>query len=174
VAGCSPTYPRLDALRALPEATLAYPGSEEVAAGGSDGGMTIDGPQGAFSWRWLGADASDEEIERFYAEELGARGWTEGGPGSGIRSTGELRARAWRKGDVVFRLAFPDPEQRADPEPFSRYQTIYDARLQESDRPRSSPSSSQSRASERRLVEMGESRTPRPEPFAGDHYERVR
>jgi hypothetical protein len=24
------------------------------------------------------------------------------------------------------------------------------------------------------LVEMGESRTPRPEPFAGDHYERVR
>ena len=26
----------------------------------------------------------------------------------------------------------------------------------------------------RRLVEMGESRTPRPEPFSGDHYERVR
>ena len=26
----------------------------------------------------------------------------------------------------------------------------------------------------RRLVEMGESRTPRPGPFAGDHYERVR
>ena len=25
-----------------------------------------------------------------------------------------------------------------------------------------------------KLVEMGESRTPRPEPFAGDHYERVR
>ena len=25
-----------------------------------------------------------------------------------------------------------------------------------------------------RLVEMGESRTPRPEPFLGDHYERVR
>ncbi len=25
-----------------------------------------------------------------------------------------------------------------------------------------------------RLVEMGESRTPRPEPFAGNHYERVR
>ena len=24
------------------------------------------------------------------------------------------------------------------------------------------------------MVEMGESRTPRPEPFAGDHYERVR
>ena len=24
------------------------------------------------------------------------------------------------------------------------------------------------------VVEMGESRTPRPEPFAGDHYERVR
>ena len=27
---------------------------------------------------------------------------------------------------------------------------------------------------DRVLVEMGESRTPRPEPFAGDHYERVR
>jgi hypothetical protein len=24
------------------------------------------------------------------------------------------------------------------------------------------------------VVEMGESRTPRPETFAGDHYERVR
>jgi hypothetical protein len=104
--------------------------------------MTIDGPQSAFTWRWLGADASDEEVERFYAEELGARGWTEGGPGSGIRSTDELRARAWRKDDVVFRLAFPDPKQRSDPEPFSRYQTIYDARLEETDSPRASPSSS--------------------------------
>jgi hypothetical protein len=29
-------------------------------------------------------------------------------------------------------------------------------------------------ASEKGVVEMGESRTPRPEPIAGDHYERVR
>jgi hypothetical protein len=27
---------------------------------------------------------------------------------------------------------------------------------------------------QKEVVEMGESRTPRPEPFAGDHYERVR
>jgi hypothetical protein len=26
----------------------------------------------------------------------------------------------------------------------------------------------------REMVEMGESRTPRPEAFSGDHYERVR
>jgi hypothetical protein len=32
----------------------------------------------------------------------------------------------------------------------------------------------ETRFEEDRLVEMGESRTPRPEPFAGDHYERVR
>lgn len=129
LAACGGAGERLGTLRAMPESALAYPGSEEVAAGGSDGGMTIDGPQGAFSWRWLGADASDEEVERFYAEELGSRGWT--GGRESIRSTGEFRAREWQKGNVVFRLAFPDPEQRADPAPFSRYQTIYDARLQE-------------------------------------------
>jgi len=129
--GCRATDGRLEELRALPEATLTYPGSEEVAEGGSAGGMTIDGPQVAFSWRLLGVDASDEEIEDFFAEELGSRGWVEGSGASGIRTTGELRARAWQKDAVLFRLAFRDPAHQADPAHVSRYRTIYDARLQE-------------------------------------------
>lgn len=93
------------------------------------GGMTLDGPQSALARRWVSGDASGEEIERFFAEELASRGWLDGGGSSGIRSTGEFGAQAWRKDHVVFRPAFPDLEQRADPEPLSRYQTIYDARL---------------------------------------------
>lgn len=81
------------------------------------------------TWRWLGVDASREDIERFYAEELASRGWSDGGGSSDIRTTGELSARAWHKNDVVFRLAFPNPQQQADPEPFTQYETIFDARL---------------------------------------------
>jgi hypothetical protein len=118
----------MDELRALPEAMLTYPGAEEVNGGGSDREMTIDGPQGAFTWRWLGVDATDDEIERFYAEKLGSLGWSDS---LAIRTISEFRARSWRKGDVVFRLAFLDPEYRADPEPFSRYAVIFDVRLEE-------------------------------------------
>jgi hypothetical protein len=91
--------------------------------------MTVSGPLSAATWRWFGADASAEEVEQFYAEELASRGWADGGGSSGIPTTGELTARAWHKGDVVFRLAFPDPRDHVDKDPFEQYPTVYDARL---------------------------------------------
>jgi hypothetical protein len=128
--GCAQSGSR-DELRAMPEATLTFPGSEELEHGGGDAETTLVGPQSAFAWRWLGVNASPDEIERFYAEELAANGWTEGGGSSGAPMTTEFNARAWHKGDVVFRLGFPDPEQRSDAarEWFAAYQTVYDARL---------------------------------------------
>lgn len=129
VAGCGDSGKPLDELRAMPEVALEYPGSEEVNSGGGEGRMTLDGPQSAFAWRWLGTEATYEDVERFYAEELASRGWSDGGGSSGIRTTSEFSARAWHKDDAMFRLAFLDPEAFADQEPFSRHQTVYDARV---------------------------------------------
>lgn len=128
-AACGVTAGGLDALRALPEWSLAYPGSEQVTSGGGDAKMTVDGPQSAFTWRWLGVDASPEEIEHFYADALAGQGWADGGGSSGISTTGEFSARAWHKDAVVFRLGFLNPEQRANAKALSRYRTVYDARL---------------------------------------------
>ena len=140
LAGCQTVSGGMDELRALPEATLTYPASDEVNNGGSDREMTTDGPQSAFTWRWLGVDARSEEIERFYAEQLASLGWADATGASGARNTAELKARAWRKGDVVFRLAFPDPTAFADQAPFSRYTTVYDVRLTEGRNTGASPS----------------------------------
>lgn len=129
LVGCGTPEERLDELRALPEADLAYPGSEEVNGGGREAEMTVSGPVSAATWMWFGVNATAEEIEDFYAEELSSRGWVDGGGSSGIRTTTELSAHAWHKGDVVFRLAFPDPKEHLDQELFEQHQTVYDARL---------------------------------------------
>lgn len=129
LVSCGVPTGRLDELRALPEGDLSYPGSEQVNSGGREAEMTVDGPLSAATWHWFGVDASAEEIEQFYADELTSRGWAEGGGSSGIPTTRELSARAWHKDDVVFRLAFPNPSDHVDQELFERYQTVYDARL---------------------------------------------
>lgn len=119
-------------LRTLPEAALVYPGSDVIADGGRDAGQSITGSVSAAAWQLLGTDGSPDEIEAFYALELAALGWADGagGTSSGISATGEIRARAWSKDGVVFRLGLRDPESwRADPELFSRYRSVYDARL---------------------------------------------
>jgi hypothetical protein len=120
-----------DALRALPEASLIYPGSEVITSGGRNAANGIDGRVSAEAWQFLGVNADPEAIQEFYATELAARGWTvDTHTSSGLRSVEELIAVAWSKEGIIFRLGIRDPEYwGADPELFSRYQSAYDARL---------------------------------------------
>lgn len=122
----------LGELRALPEAALTYPGSEVIDSGGRNPSTGVEGRVSAAAWQVLGVDAGPQAIEAFYATELSARGWMDGAPGtsSGIGTVEELITQAWSKDGVVFRLGIRDPAYwDADPELFSRYLSIYDARL---------------------------------------------
>jgi hypothetical protein len=120
-----------DTLRALPESSLIYPGSEVISSGGRNAANGIDGRVSAEAWQLLGVDADPAAIEAFYEAELTARGWKlDTHTSSGLLATGELTVAAWSKQGVIFRLGIRDPESwRADPELFARHESIYDARL---------------------------------------------
>jgi hypothetical protein len=120
-----------DALRALPEASLIYPGSAVITSGGRNAANGIDGRVSAEAWQLLGVEADPAAIEAFYTTELAARGWTaDTHTSSGLLATGELTVVAWSKQGVIFRLGIRDPDSwRADPELFARFQSVYDARL---------------------------------------------
>jgi hypothetical protein len=118
-------------LRSLPEAELTYPGSELISSGGGNAKQTIDGRQSAFTWRFLGVNASPDAIQEFYERELAAGGWqVDVHTTSGLRPVEEVKTTAWSKGGVIFRLGIRDPNYwGADPGLFARYQSLYDARL---------------------------------------------
>lgn len=109
-------------LQKLPEATLYYPGSTVLGSGGYDFDKGLLGINDATYNQQLGADASNEEVVAFYARELPARGWATD-ERSGGRSTDELLGRAWRKGQLIFRLGLPRPGTQANREP--GYHTVY-------------------------------------------------
>jgi hypothetical protein len=120
-----------DALRAMPEASLIYPGSEVITSGGRNAANGIDGRVSAEAWQFLGVNADPEAIQEFYATELAARGWAvDTHTSSGLLATGELTVVAWSKQAVIFRLGIRDPDSwRADPELFAQYESVYDAAL---------------------------------------------
>jgi hypothetical protein len=107
------------ALRSNPEAELAFPGSILIERTEHDARTTIDGPTSAAIRAVLASEKSTEDVEDFFATELGRLGWRDGtdrnAVGLGFATTAELRSRVWRKGDLVFRLGFVDPEDPRAP-----------------------------------------------------------
>ena len=126
VATSSGTY---EYLTTQPEADLVYPESDLLSDGGYDAEMTIDGPQPAALWKIFGSDASIDDILAHYQAELADRGW-ESMPSS--RSTSEIEAWRWSRGDLGFRLGQKDPDTWHERLPGSdRFATIYEVRLVE-------------------------------------------
>lgn len=124
----------MELLRLMPEADLLYPSSEVIADGGADAEWTITGHYNAFTWQYVGVDASPEEIERWYSAEMAGRGWLEQGGSSAIGAVEELTVRAWKKDGVILRLGIQDPGYwGANPEYFDRFESIYDVRLRGDD-----------------------------------------
>ncbi len=79
VAGCgalAPTAGPLAHLRALPEASLAPPGSVLIGSSAHDQHMTFDGLQPAVYTRAFGTQEPATAVEVFYADRLPFAGWT--------------------------------------------------------------------------------------------------
>lgn len=100
-------------LRTNQEAELLYPGSSVVGRNEQEAATTAGGRQNASVGLVAATDASAADIESFYVEELVRRGWAIASDNAavtlGLTRTSELSARAWRKGDLVFRLGLIDP-----------------------------------------------------------------
>jgi hypothetical protein len=92
-------------LAAEPESQLQFPRSTEYAAGGHDAEWTLEvGSQAAVVWRRYGVDAAWEDVASYFADELTARGWREGGCASGNPSTRESDVVAWHTDDRILRV----------------------------------------------------------------------
>jgi hypothetical protein len=130
-AACSSSQDELDEFRALPESELFYPGSEVITTSSRESERTFKGGIRACYDVQLGSDASVEEIEVFYGEELSVRGWSRLLTTAAFRSTGEIDAEAWGKEGVVFRLSFRRRTGALAPSPelLDRYESIYEIRL---------------------------------------------
>jgi len=84
---------------------LHLPGSAELSAGGREAQWTLEGGAlAAVVWRRFGVDAAWDDVASYFAQDLAARGWREGGCSSGIPSTRESDVVAWHTDDRILRV----------------------------------------------------------------------
>jgi hypothetical protein len=141
VAGCTTVAPPslvspLD-LWSEPESQLLPLGSEVLDKREGYAGQTIEGTNTASVGLLIASQDSPAEVDAFYETELGSRGWHTPTDleaiGLRIRTTTELSARSWRKGDLVFRLGILDMTDPFAEGPSEGYATVY--RISLVDRP---------------------------------------
>ena len=115
-------------LRQYPEYSLRYPGATLLGEGG------VDGENGPFFYTRatagavMGSNDSPEQILAFYERELPARGWQLSNVDTAV-STADLDAYAWRKGSVIFRIAFLRKNDPRNPAAGDQYATPFDFTL---------------------------------------------
>ena len=102
---------------------------------GGDQEQTVEGTNYAFSGYALGVNAAEEEVFDFYRRELPARGWQYSSVDI-VSGTGEGRALAWRKGELVFKCAVLDKGDPRNPKAGDAYETPYMIRVMVWLRPR--------------------------------------
>jgi len=136
LAGCG-TSDRVAQLWAYPEAELRPVGSTVLDKRERPARMTIEGRDTASVGYLLGAPEDPAAIEDFYGRELISRGWQEPTDlpaiGLRVRTSTELLARSWRKGDVVFRLGVLNPADPAAEGPSEGFASVF--RIDLVDRP---------------------------------------
>jgi hypothetical protein len=141
VAGCTTVAPPslvspLD-LWSEPESQLLPLGSEVLDKREGYAGQTIEGTNTASVGLLIASQDSPAEVDAFYETELGSRGWHTPTDleaiGLRIRTTTELSARSWRKGDLVFRLGILDMTDPFAEGPSEGSATVY--RISLVDRP---------------------------------------
>jgi hypothetical protein len=128
LVGCT-AQPSPPDLWKQPESELIFPGSEILAKREREPQSPIQGGRSGSVGYLLGSDGGASAIEDFYAAELLTLGWQppidkEAGV-RGIRTTAELFARSWRKGDLVFRLGILDKSHPAAEGPSEGFETVF-------------------------------------------------
>ncbi len=110
-------------LNRLPESQLIFPGSTIVGRTQREGGRDIEGKFYARIGYTLGTQVPIVDVERFYREELGARGWSI--DAHVIVATSDRGTLGWRKGEMMFRLAVLRQGDPRSPLVLDQYATPY-------------------------------------------------
>jgi hypothetical protein len=110
-------------LQQMPEDSLRYPAADSLESGAGERLAGLGKGRYAVAWRRFGTPDSADRVERWYDQQLTARGWVaSGGRGPGTPTiTG--RDLTWAKGDFTFRLIIYDPARSAQERP--DFVTVY-------------------------------------------------
>jgi hypothetical protein len=129
VTACTSTTPAPRDLWSQPEARFIYPESVVLDKREQEARLTMDGEVSASVGYLLGSNSEAAPVESFYATELARLGWLPPDDNEtsarGIRTTAELMARSWRRGELVFRLGVLDRAHPAAEGPSEGYETVY-------------------------------------------------
>ena len=93
------------------------PGAEGVATGGDDPRWTIEGSINGYAWRMLAVDMDGAAVDAWYRSALETNGWAPADYGYIGMQDGRSTAYAWRQGDLVMGLGFPDRDPRWPSDP---------------------------------------------------------
>jgi hypothetical protein len=105
------------ALQQLPESQLIYPGADVLRTYATEQISGLAKPWYAAAGLSAGTQATRQDVERWYAQQLQARGWASPPPVVAPARPGAPPVtpipyvNEWWRGDLVFRLAFDRPAQ---------------------------------------------------------------
>ena len=108
---------------------LVYPSSTILDTREREARLTLGGEGSASVGYLLASDDQPSDVTDYYAAELAKLGWQEPSDNHararGVRTTAELSARSWRKGDLVFRLGILDMSHPAAEGPSEGYESVF-------------------------------------------------
>jgi hypothetical protein len=105
LAGCGTQHPTTSELQAVPGATSSYPGSVAVGGHGArPGEHTLVNSSGAVLFTTYCTAASQTEVTRWFASELGRDGWTVEPNPVGTTNSDVAATQEWRRGERRFTL----------------------------------------------------------------------
>lgn len=130
--GACSGLPDVAALKRMTEASLRVPGSVDLFHSEAEAATSVEGSTPAFVTAIAGTNLAPTEAMDFLRRSLEESGWqVDPVDSTGIRTTAEDLAEAWRKGDTVVRLSVlrkDDPRNPVGPDA-GRYTTIYQISL---------------------------------------------
>ena len=117
LTGCAPSGPSRSELAATDAFVTSMPEATEVATGGDDPRSTVEGPFNGFAWRMLEVDLDEKAVVDWYRAALESDGWAPADYGYIWMMDGRSTSHAWRQGDLVMGLGFPERDARWPSDP---------------------------------------------------------
>ena len=84
------------------------PGASDVSRGGQNASTGIEGSTYSYAWRMLASQDVEAAVLAWHRETVELDGWTPVGYPYIAMQDGHFPANAWRRGDLVLGLGFPD------------------------------------------------------------------
>ena len=113
-AGCGPGGPSYDELAAETAFATTMPGASEESRGGDDARSTVEGSTYSFATRLLRSADDEGTVLAWHRDALEGDGWVPADFAYIAMLDGFTPSNAWRRGDLVLGLGFPDRDRLAN------------------------------------------------------------